>query len=446
VAVFARSDRQWREHDWGAPKADFVLRSVVELSASLESLRIPLIIIEAPGFGDVPGALLEKATQLRCDALFFNREYEVNERRRDDAVVAAFETSGRTVRTFDDQAVLAPGTVLTNGGSAYTVFTPFKRRWLEVYEDARPTPLGIPKRQATLVTPPSKVDVRLMGFPGEARPDKWPARERHAHTLLQKFFERRIDDYNDRRDFPAEEGTSTLSPYLSAGVISARECLHAAIKANGGERREGRPGVLTWISELIWREFYRHVLVGFPRVCMNRAFIEAADAIRWDDDDAHFAAWCEGRTGVPIVDAGMRQLRETGWMHNRVRMIVAMFLTKDLLIDWRRGERYFMNHLVDADFASNNGGWQWAASTGTDAAPYFRIFNPFTQSRRFDTGGAYIRRYVPELAALDDDALHEPHRGGRRLGVDYPKPIVDHAEARERAIATFARAMRPRRR
>lgn len=444
VAVFTRSDRQWRAHDWGACKVDFVLRSVVELSASLGSLRIPLIIIEAPRFADVPGALLEQATQLRCDALFFNREYEVNERRRDDAVVAAFEKSGRTVRAFDDQAVLAPGTVLTNGGSAYTVFTPFKRRWLEVYEDGRPTPLGMPKRQAALVTTPSKPVVSLEGFPGEARADRWPAGERHAHKLLQKFVERRIGDYKDRRDFPAEDGTSTLSPYLAAGVISARECFHAAIEANGGELRDGRPGVLSWISELIWREFYRHVLVGFPRVCMNRAFIEDADAIRWDDDDERFAAWCGGRTGVPIVDAGMRQLRDTGWMHNRVRMIVAMFLTKDLLIDWRQGERHFMNHLVDADFASNNGGWQWGASTGTDAAPYFRIFNPFTQSRRFDPDGAYIRRYVPELADQDDAAIHEPHKGGRRLGVDYPEPIVDHAEARERAVAAYQRVLRRR--
>ena len=235
---------------------------------------------------------------------------------------------------------------------------------------------------------------------------------------------------------PAVDGTSTLSPYLAAGVLSPRQCLRAAVEANRGRAGSGKMGVTTWISELIWREFYRHIVIGFPRVGMNRPFRLETDRLPWRYDEGQFQAWCAGRTGVPIVDAGMRQLAETGWMHNRVRMITAMFLAKDLFIDWRWGERHFMRHLVDGDFASNNGGWQWSASTGTDAAPYFRIFNPFRQSRRFDPKGDYLRRFVPELASVSAGEIHEPHRNVS-LRTDYPTPIVDHANARKQAIEAF---------
>jgi deoxyribodipyrimidine photo-lyase len=193
---------------------------------------------------------------------------------------------------------------------------------------------------------------------------------------------------------------------------------------------------VTWISELIWREFYRHVLVGYPRVCKGRAFRPETEDVRWRNDETGFRAWCEGRTGFPVVDAAMRQLARTGWMHNRLRMIAASFLVKDLLVDWRRGESWFMEHLVDGDFASNNGGWQWAASTGTDAQPYIRVFNPTTQSRRFDPDGEFLRRFLPELADLPAPAVHDPTPEQRRAR-DYPSPLVDHAAARLRAIRAF---------
>ena len=248
-----------------------------------------------------------------------------------------------------------------------------------------------------------------------------------------------IDAYGNARDFPALNGTSALSPYLACGAISPRQCLAAATAADGQRLQAGRAGPTAWITELIWREFYRHVLVGFPRVCRNRAFKVQTDRIRWRRDEDDFGSWCAGRTGVPIVDAAMRQLLETGWMHNRLRMVVAMYLTKDLFIDWRQGERFFMTHLVDGDFASNNGGWQWAASTGTDAAPYFRIFNPISQSRRFDPDGTFIHRYCPELADLGGRAIHDPAAlpPPARGAIDYPDPIVDHTRARARVMAAF---------
>jgi len=272
----------------------------------------------------------------------------------------------------------------------------------------------------------------------------WPAGEREALRRLDRFVEERIERYDVDRDHPAIEATSTLSPYLACGVISPRQCLAAVADVHEGSIDTTGAGAKTWISELVWREFYRHVLFGFPRVCRGRPFKPETEALNWCDDSDAFRAWCEGRTGVPIVDAAMRQLARTGWMHNRLRMIVAMYLTKDLFVDWREGERFFMHQLVDGDFANNNGGWQWSASTGTDAAPYFRVFNPTSQSRRYDSHGEFIRTWCPELQHLDDRSIHEPASlsAERRGGLDYPAPLVDHAEARRRTLAEWGRISR----
>ena len=266
----------------------------------------------------------------------------------------------------------------------------------------------------------------------------WPAGEAAAQRRLAEFADTALGRYDSQRDFPALPGTSQLSPYLATGVLSPRQCLHAALAANGGEFASGNTGAVSWINELLWREFYKHVLVGYPRVSMGRAFRAETEALAWRDAPADLEAWQQGRTGIPIVDAAMRQLLATGWMHNRLRMIVAMFLTKNLLIDWRAGERWFMQHLIDGDLAANNGGWQWSASTGTDAVPYFRLFNPLSQSKRFDPDGRFIRQWVPELAGLDARDIHHPAALGGPFGVPgYPAPIVDLPRSRERALAAF---------
>jgi deoxyribodipyrimidine photo-lyase len=440
IAVFTICPDQWRVHDWGATKINFVLRNLAALSQELERSNIPLRIVKTTTFSDVPNKLLQLATRHACDALYFNREYEVNEARRDERVSTLFEENSRSVYAYHDQLVLPPGKVQKDNGTYYTVFTPFKRKWCERYtaEDGRVLP-G-PKRQPEFALKPSHVPQYLGGFARTDRPDLWPEGEKRARARLTRFIDRRIDGYNELRDFPAQNGTSTLSPYLANGVISARQCLQAALDVNNGRLVSGNKGISTWISELIWREFYRHILVAFPRVCMNKPFQPQTEKVPWRYDEGQFQAWCEGRTGVPIVDAGMRQLNQTGWMHNRVRMIVAMFLTKNLLIAWRWGERYFMEHLVDGDFASNNGGWQWSASTGTDAAPYFRIFNPYSQSQKFDPDGEYLRRFVSELDEVEGEAVHNPH-GSPHLcpaGFDYPQPIVDVSKTRRRAIEAFS--------
>jgi deoxyribodipyrimidine photo-lyase len=274
--------------------------------------------------------------------------------------------------------------------------------------------------------------------------------ETHARQMLADFTDLRrnhtIAGYHTDRDVLALPATSRLSAHLHMGTLSPRACLQAAHEV-GQRHPDAAEGVQSWVGELAWRDFYVQILAHFPHV-LRGAFRQEYDALAWDNNPELFAAWCAGRTGYPIVDAAMRQLQQEAWMHNRARMIVASFLTKDLLIDWRWGERYFMQRLVDGDLAANNGGWQWAAGTGTDAQPYFRIFNPTSQGRKFDPQGAYVRQYVPELARVPERLIHEPWKmsaaqqeeAGLQIGRDYPRPIVDHKEMRQRALALYKAA------
>jgi len=443
VAVFTICPGQWREHDLGGMKVEFVLRNLRELSSRLEGLNIPLKVLTIDRFDGVPEAIAGLMGELECDGLFFNREYEVNELRRDEAVTARVLELGREVHAYTDQVMVEPGRVRTNDGAWYKVFTPFSRAWAQaVEEDGGIEVLRAPRKQAEMPIEPDAVPESVDGFDlSVGRDDLWPAGEAHAASRLRAFIEGRIDSYKERRDSPAVNGTSTMSPYLTLGVVSPRQCVRAGLDAGGQlpSKKTKRSGPNAWISELVWREFYKHVLVGFPRVSMGKAFQPQTERIKWSYDEEAFEAWREGRTGYPIVDAAMRQLNQTGWMHNRLRMIVAMFLTKDLLIDWRWGERYFMQRLVDGDLASNNGGWQWSASTGTDAAPYFRIYNPTEQGKRHDPEGAFVKKFVPELAELNGKFTHEPWELGEieRADIEYPERMVDHAKARERVMAVF---------
>ncbi len=440
VCIYIISPEDWRAHDTASVRVDFVLRTLEELSDALNKLNIPLIVETAEAKKDIPRILLETARKRECAALRFNIEYEVNESRRDAKVTEAFLEAGLAVHAHHDQTVIPPGDIRTGDDGFYSVFSPFKKNWLRTLGDrGAPDPLPAPDRQDSLKIKSSSIPGKVKGFESDISSELWPAGEEVAQRVLDTFCDDRIDDYKDRRDFPAEPATSRLSPYLAVGAISARQCLAAAMKANKGRADGGRQGPAHWISELVWREFYRHIIVGYPRVSMGRAMRTETDEIEWSYDEDAFDRWRRGMTGFPIVDAAMRQLLEVGWMHNRMRMVAAMFLTKDLLIDWRWGERHFMQHLIDGDLAQNNGGWQWSASTGADAAPYFRIFNPVSQSRKFDPDGEFIRRYVPELADVDAKDIHDPERIASLLRgeLDYPEPMVDHGDARERAIKAF---------
>ncbi len=459
VAVFLIAQDQWQKQDWGTPKTAFMLRNVEALSKKLEELNISLIVAKAPLYEDAAEILLKIARTHQADALFYEVEEEIWETRRDEAVKERFENEGLEVVSFDGRSILPPPAIQKKTGGYYSVFTPYHRSWLQRFDADPPEILSPPKKQSQKVgeaTPrgqirdyipqgsdciPQGSDYIPQGSDyipqGSDREDLWPAGEDAAQERLDHFLEDAAHAYHERRDTPNHRGTSCLSPYLSAGVLSPRIAYAKTLVANEGEASGGNPGLSAWLRQLVWRDFYRHVLVGFPRVCKSQAFKPETEALRWANDEDAFEAWREGRTGVPIVDAGMRQLLQTGWMHNRLRMITAMFLTKDLRIDWRRGERHFMQHLVDADLAQNNGGWQWAASTGTDAVPYFRIFNPWTQGKRFDADGSYIRRFVPELMKVAAKSLHDERAVEARTRVGYPEPIIDHGAARKETLAAW---------
>ncbi len=440
IALFLLTPGQWRIHDDAPCKVDFWLRNLAELATELRRLNVPLLIRHADDWQTVPDALRQVCHEHAVRAVHFNDDYGVDEQRRDHAVSEALHRDGIATQRYLDRLLFAPGTLLTQSGGYFKVFGQFRKTCLARLHLSLPPCLPPLAPQAPLAMTGDPLPSAVPGFaaPSSALQARWPAGEAHAHQRLTSFIDEALDDYQQRRDLPAEAGTSQLSPYLAAGVISIRQCLHAALAGNRGELDSGSSGAITWINELLWREFYTHILVGYPRVSMHRAFRAETEALPWRHAPDDLAAWQEGRTGFPIVDAAMRQLRETGWMHNRLRMITAMFLSKNLLIDWREGERWFMRQLIDGDLAANNGGWQWSASTGTDAVPYFRLFNPISQSQRFDPEGHFLRHWLPELQGLSRRDIHNPSAlGGLFAPANYPTPIVDLGESRARVLAAF---------
>jgi deoxyribodipyrimidine photo-lyase len=446
VCAFVLDPELLRGPTVGAPIVSFFFDALAELRATLRESGSDLALLE----GDVERELRALAKRTGADALHFNLDYEPAARERDERVSAALRRDGIAVEAHLDHVYFGADETLKPDAAPYTVFTPYKRRWLErLAHEPRP-PVGSFAAVAKTLLPAERIgptrDVPEPEEYGHARSPHFPAGgEKRARAALDAFVRARIGAYADARNLPAEPGTSHLSPHLRAGTIGIRTCVHAALEARHGARGERATGIDTWLSELVWRDFYQQILANFPHVA-EHPFDRRAEKLRYRTSERDWRAWAEGATGYPIVDAAMLQLNTTGWMHNRLRMIVASFLTKDLLLDYRLGERYFEQHLADGDKAANNGGWQWSASTGTDAAPYFRVFNPVLQSKKFDPDGAFIRRMLPALANLRGDAVHAPwtlapleaEALGFRLGRDYPEPIVDHAVARERALAAYA--------
>jgi deoxyribodipyrimidine photo-lyase len=391
----------------GMPRNRFLLDCLARLSRDLEKRGVPLLVREGRPEDELPKLMHETGASL-------------------GGVMARL-----------DRVVFRSSEIRSASGGAYSVYSPYRKTWWKRWlEDPRyPVRLGrvpppIPGFSADRIPDPRELGLEAGGC------DVPTGGEAAARRRLARFLETAAGRYHEDRDRPDRDGTSRLSPYLRFGVLSVRECFERAQEAAHLEPGL-QQGVAKWLDELVWREFYSAILEEHPRV-LRESYRREYDALVWNDDPRGFEAWCEGHTGYPIIDAGMRQLRATGWMHNRVRMIVASFLTKDLLIDWREGERFFFERLVDGDPASNNGGWQWAASTGTDAQPYFRIFNPVAQGRRWDPEGRYVRHWVPELRELSDPHVHAPWESGLPDG--YPPPLVDHAERRELALERYRSA------
>lgn len=431
-------------HAMAPVKLDFIRRHLLLLATQLADRNISVQLLVTKNAAEIPTEILSAARKGNCEQVYFNAEYPLDELNRDHAVADLLREQGLLVKRFHDRVVVPPGMIRNGQGEPYKVFTAFKRKWLQTVAPLNLTPLPAPATQPGMITKKSKAskttdDIEstisqiFSAYNLRDLSAIWPAGDGEAHQRLKDFIEQDLPHYKNKRDFPALEGTSTLSPYLTVGAISPRQCLAAVLAANGGEWDSGSEGASCWIGELIWREFYQHVVVDFPEVCKHQPMKKHTDGFPWKHDPALFTRWCEGTTGIPLVDAAMRQLNQTGWMHNRLRMVVAMFLTKNLQIDWRLGEHYFMTRLIDGDFAANNGGWQWSASTGTDAAPYFRIFNPVSQSQRFDPDGSFIRNYLPELAHLPAKQIHMPP-----ANTGYPPPVVDLTSSRKHTITLFA--------
>jgi deoxyribodipyrimidine photo-lyase len=433
VPVFCFDDGLLGGRHASGPRTQFLLESLTELGEELRARGSRLFVRRGLPQRELPAL----ARELNAGAVHFSADAGPFARRRQRQVTQALSEVGVAAQPHPGLwTVDALEPIRTRAGGPYTVFTPFHRAWLE---QPRRDVLGAPRR---LPAPPSTVAAgRLpalgdLGLKQECS-DPAPGGERAARDALRRFLAGPVDDYEDGRDRLAGDQVSRLSPYLHFGCISPREVEHRSTRG---------AGAAAFRRQLCWRDFYAHVLGHFPTNARSEYQERYRGTIRWSHAEKRFEAWCDGRTGYPSVDAGMRQLRREGWMHNRARLLVGSFLTKDLGIDWRWGERWFMRLLIDGDEASNNGNWQWIASVGVDPQPAFRrIFNPARQQERFDPDGAYVRTYVPELARVPDRYLAEPwmmpadvqERVRCRIGTDYPRPIVDHAEARRAALDRY---------
>ena len=447
IAVFISTPQQWQQHHLAPIKADFIYRHLKQLESQLAEFGITLLHLKATDFDDQVTKLIDLCKQLDSQSVYANSEPEVDEQARDQQLMSR----GVNLQISDCDVMLPLGSVLNQQGEMFKVFTPFKNAWLKQVQakgiqcsHAPEMPAKSPDDQRSEAQLPDSLSAYRLAddydfdFP-RVDSSRWPMSEDVLSSVIPNFLANKVNDYAHLRDIPSVKGTSGLSPYLTIGAVSPRWLAIQLIQQQPDLLFDSQLPAFSWLNELIWRDFYKHLMFHHPKLVKGANFQQKYNGLDWYQDHPSFKAWCEGRTGYPLVDAAMRQLVDTGWMHNRLRMVVASFLTKHLLIDWRWGERFFMTHLIDGDFSANNGGWQWASSTGCDAQPYFRIFNPITQSEKFDPKGIFIRKYIPELQNIPDKHVHFPHDYIAKNGInsEYWQPIVEHKEARLRALAFF---------
>ncbi len=437
IPVFVFDEPLLASRQFGAAAVNFMLSCLTDLAHSLSELGLRLSWRQ----GVPTEEILKLAQEVGAESVYWNRDYEPAAVERDRIVGQELSKKGVLVRTFKDHVVFEAQEIRGSTGNPLQRFGAYKARWWSRWRAEPPAITGFSRKawsRRIIIRPPP---VRLpapseLGY--ETVPLWTSGGERTAQKRLRWFLDGPIHDYAAGRNLPSVDGTSILSPHFRFGTVTTRSAAHDALDNLTRRGKVSRQGVMTWVDDLVWRDFFQQVLVCFPHVATG-PFREKAGLPHRRKNVQLYEAWCQGKTGFSLVDAGMRQLNQTGWMHNRVRMVVASFLVKDLLLDWRLGEQYFMHHLLDADLAANNGNWQWCASTGTDAMPGYRIFNPVLQAKKFDPDGDYIRHFVQELAQLPTRLIHQPElmtrdeqdRYGCRIGQDYPKPIVDHNKARQ---------------
>jgi deoxyribodipyrimidine photo-lyase len=426
-------------------RVDFIWQGLKQIDDELRKQGGGLIV----RFGKPTDCIPEIAKELGVSSVFVNHDYEPSAIERDKTVQAKLEKQGIGFETFKDQVIFEKKEILTNSNTVFSIFTPYKNNWLKTLQEKDLAAYECIPKPGQLAAVPKKLDLTFpslesMGFCATGIESYLPPGSEGGQAFLEDFLHR-IDQYQVGRDFPAIKGVSYLSTHLRFGMLSIRGLVREAHR----RMLAGSMGATIWLSELIWRDFYFMILANHPRLASGAAFKPDYDNIAWESGAKAkklFTAWCEGKTGYPLVDAAMHQLNQSGYMHNRLRMVVASFLTKDLGIDWRWGEAYFAEHLNDFELSSNNGGWQWASSSGCDAQPYFRIFNPITQSEKFDSEGKFIKRYLPQLEKLSKKSIHAPWQAGHIeleaagivIGRDYPLPVVDHDEARKNTLVRYS--------
>ena len=433
-ALFLFNKDKWQLHYESPLKIKFQLNNLEKIKEELNNLNINLRVL-FPKLDDENKLILEEALKINASKVFINSEYGFNEKQRDENLRKLLADNRIDLIEFDT-SIINPKKIVTGAGTYFKVFTPYSRSFREELNKEYLQCFPPPAKQQTKIGDSDEIpNFELENTLKKNALKLYEPGEKAAIEILENFFENKISDYKVARDFPAQDSTSKLSVYLSSGIISAKKCVSKLLEIS-----EDSPGTgeYSWFNEIIWREFYKYIIFHYPRVSMRKSFNEKYDQVEWRDDEEDFVAWTKGETGFPIIDAAMKQLLNTGWMHNRLRMIVAMFLSKNLLIDWKRGEEFFMQNLIDGDHASNVGGWQWSASTGVDAAPYFRIFNPITQSEKFDKEGLFLKHYLPNLEGLSSKEIHNPDIELRKE-LNYPMPITDLSSSRKRAIEVFSK-------
>ncbi len=435
-------DQDGLRHD---RRVDFIWQGLKGIDEALRQQGGGLII----RYGNPTECIPQIARELGVNTVFVNRDYEPSAIARDQSIATELNEQDIAFADFKDQVVFEKKEILTNSNTVFSIFTPYKNNWLKTLQEKDLAAYDCTPKKNQFAPIPKKLDLPIpslesMGFTKTGIETYLPPGSEGGQSFLEDFLPR-INQYQIGRDFPATKGVSYLSTHLRFGMLSIRGLVREAHR----RMLAGSMGATIWLSELIWRDFYFMILANHPRLAAGVSFKPDYDNIQWESGAIAkklFAAWCEGKTGYPLVDAAMHQLNQSGYMHNRLRMVVASFLTKDLGIDWRWGEAYFAEHLNDFELSSNNGGWQWASSSGCDAQPYFRIFNPITQSEKFDPEGKFIRRYLPQLEKLSKKSIHAPWRSGHieleaaglLLGRDYPLPVVDHDEARKKTLVRYS--------
>ena len=432
-AVFISTPAQWKRHDLAPIQVNFILRHLEQLRCQLKSYGISLIHLRANRYDDQLTTLASYCQCNEIDTVYVNQQLELKENVRDKQA-SRYDLN---LVSFSSETIVPLGDIVNKQGDMFKVFTPFKKTWLAHVQHHG---VKVEKQPDFLTSVHSDNDSvqETFDYPN-VDSSHWPLSETVLNQVIPKFIQKKLHRYEQQRDYPALKGTSGLSPYLAIGAINSRYLANELIIHSPDVLDDQNHPHFSWLNELIWRDFYKHLLFHYPNLIRGDCFQTKYQQLNWPNNPAFFQAWCEGKTGYPLVDAAMRQLLHTGWMHNRLRMVVASFLTKHLLVDWRWGERFFMQHLIDGDFSANNGGWHWAAGTGCDAQPYFRIFNPITQSEKFDPQGEFIRKFLPELSDVPSKHIHFPHIYLEKTSQTekYWPAIVEHKQARLDALGFY---------